>query len=149
MSITLICVLVAGTVLRLTRLVNKDTILEPWRNWVQAKAIRAEDRNDEWRILVGYEQQVAIRMDVFTQYSWVWTGEGEAPSLPHAYRAKWRGGFYPWLDDLIGCPWCISVYAAVPTATAALLWPTNTVIQIGLLACTASWVAGIVTAHTE
>lgn len=131
----LLAVLTVGAVLRFTVLINRDTITEPARSWVQAKAIEAEDRADDWRLAHGWVR-LAYTGTV------VYQGTDPEPSLPGAYRDKWRGGFWPWLDNLIGCPWCVSVYVAVPTAFVVVWFPTNRVVLAGLLACTASWVAG-------
>lgn len=48
------------------------------------------------------------------------------------------------LTYLVGCPWCVSIYTGTLAAAVTVLWPTNRVILIGLLALTASAVAGIV-----
>lgn len=48
---------------------------------------------------------------------------------------------------LISCDYCASMYVAPVVATVAVLWPTNRVILIGLIALTASFVAGIIAAH--
>lgn len=134
----LTALLAVATIIRFTVLINRDTILEPARQWTQAKAIRAEDRADVWRLANGY-QVSAITGTVFWK-----TDLGPEPSLPHAYRAKWRGGFWPWLDNLIGCPWCVSVYVSIPVAFVVTWWPTNRFVFAGLLACTGSLASGLV-----
>jgi hypothetical protein len=48
---------------------------------------------------------------------------------------------------LITCDYCTSMYVAPIVATVAVLWPTNRVVLIALIALTASFVAGIVAAH--
>lgn len=48
---------------------------------------------------------------------------------------------------LLTCDYCASIYIAPVVATVAVLWPTNRVIIIGLIALTASFVAGIIAAH--
>jgi hypothetical protein len=48
---------------------------------------------------------------------------------------------------LITCDYCASMYVAPVIATVAVLWPDNRVIIIGLIALTASFVAGYVAAH--
>jgi hypothetical protein len=141
----LLTVLTVGAVLRFTRLVNKDTILEPARQVVQGRAVAAEERADAWRLENGWTRPLPWS----SSGDLVWAGEGPEPSLPGAYRRRWRGGFWPWLDDLIGCPWCVSVYVSLPTAVVVVWWGDNRVVIAGLLACTASWVAGVVTAKTE
>ncbi len=47
----------------------------------------------------------------------------------------------------ISCDYCVSMYVAPIVATVAILWGDNRVIIIGLLALTASYVAGIIGAH--
>lgn len=44
---------------------------------------------------------------------------------------------------LLTCDWCASIWIAPFVATVAILWPTNRVVIIGLLALTASLVAGL------
>lgn len=48
---------------------------------------------------------------------------------------------------LISCDYCVSIYVAPVVATVAVLWGDNRVVIIGLLALTASFVAGIIGAH--
>jgi hypothetical protein len=48
---------------------------------------------------------------------------------------------------LIQCDYCASIYIAPIVATVAVLWGDNRVVIIGLLALTASFVAGIIGAH--
>lgn len=48
---------------------------------------------------------------------------------------------------LLTCDYCASVYVAPIVATVAVLWGDNRVVIIGLLALTASFVAGIIAAH--
>jgi hypothetical protein len=48
---------------------------------------------------------------------------------------------------LIECDYCASFYVAPVVATVVVLWPDNRVILIGLIALTASFLAGIVAAH--
>jgi hypothetical protein len=48
---------------------------------------------------------------------------------------------------LIGCDYCASVYIAPIVATVAVLWGDNRVVLIGLIALTASMIAGLVAAH--
>lgn len=145
----LLFVLTAGFVLSATRLVYKDTILEPARAVVQARAVAAEDRADAWRLDNGW----VLVDDVPHWFPEVHDGAAE-PKLPAAYRAKWRGGFWPWLDDLIGCPWCVAFHVAWPACAVVVatfwegaVWPG--VVVWGLLTMSTRWVAGIVTAKTE
>jgi hypothetical protein len=133
----LLTVLTVGTVLRFTRLINKDTILEPARDYVAARAAASEAR----RLDSGWSQPDP---DKPTR----WLAPEGLSGLALFFRRKWTG-FWPWLDDLIGCPWCVSVYVAVPAAFVVVWFGDNRAVIAGLLACTASWVAGFVTAHTE
>ena len=48
---------------------------------------------------------------------------------------------------LIGCDYCASMYLAPIVATVTVLWGDNRVILIGLLALTASQVAGMLGKH--
>ena len=47
----------------------------------------------------------------------------------------------------VSCDYCVSMYVAPAVATAAVLWGDNRVIIIGLLALTASFIAGTIAAH--
>jgi hypothetical protein len=129
--------LAVAAVVRFTVLVNRDMILEPARRWTMAKALRAEDRADTWKLANGWERLAHTGTIVYR-------GDGDPPSLPGMYRSKWRGGFWPWLDNLIGCPWCVSVYVSIPVALVAVWFPTNRLVIAGLLACTASLASGLV-----
>jgi hypothetical protein len=86
--------LVVGAVARLTRLVTKDTITAPARDWIEA-------------------------------------------------RAKKAGGRKLWgkVDDLVNCPWCVSVWVSAPVALAAVFLPRNRLVRAGLVALTSSWLA--------
>lgn len=46
------------------------------------------------------------------------------------------------LAYLITCPWCVSMYAAIPVTVGALWWGTNRVVIAVLLVLTASAFAG-------
>lgn len=128
-------VLAVGTVLRFTRLFSKDKILEPAREYIDARAQAAE----AGRLDRQWEQDpVTLK----------WRPPHGLTGLRLFFERKWTG-FWPWLDDLIGCPWCVSVYVSLPVAIVAVWWGDNRLILAGLLACTASWVAGIVQQHTE
>ena len=63
MTITLLVVLIVGAVWRVTRLITKDTIADPFRSWVENHTKAKAGRK-------------------------VWT----------------------FFDDLIVCPWCVSIY---------------------------------------
>lgn len=92
----LLALLAALTVYRVARLVTADTITEPARKWVEAKAVA-------------------------------------------------EGGRKLWikLDDLVVCPWCVSVWAGAVVAPVTVWWGDNRVILAGLLALAASAVAGL------
>jgi hypothetical protein len=92
--------LVVGAVARLTRLVTKDTITAPARDWIEAKAKKAGGRK-------------------------LWSK----------------------LDDLVNCPWCVSVWVSAPVALAATLAPRSRLVRAGLLALTSSWLAANVQAR--
>lgn len=47
----------------------------------------------------------------------------------------------------ISCDYCVSTYVAPVVAAVTVLWGDNRVIIIGLLALTASMIAGLVAAH--
>jgi UDP-N-acetylmuramyl pentapeptide phosphotransferase/UDP-N-acetylglucosamine-1-phosphate transferase len=48
------------------------------------------------------------------------------------------------LAYMIGCPWCASFWLAIPVSIAVVMWPTNRVVWIVLLALALSAVAGLV-----
>lgn len=48
---------------------------------------------------------------------------------------------------LLTCDYCASIYVGPPVALAVVMWPTNRVVLIALIALAASFVAGIVAAH--
>ena len=47
------------------------------------------------------------------------------------------------LDYLVQCPWCASMYLAVPVMIPAALWPDSTIVLIVLLVLSGSLVAGL------
>lgn len=49
------------------------------------------------------------------------------------------------LAYLSECPWCLSMWLAVPVVVVATLWPDNRWVIAGLLVLTASAVAGLIT----
>lgn len=55
-------------------------------------------------------------------------------------RAGMRG-WWNWLDDLVNCPWCVSIWVSFPTAFIAVWHASNRVVVAGMLALTASWLA--------
>jgi len=110
--------LVIGAVGRFTRLINGDTITEPIRDWVKARCARA----------LYNERHHPTR------------------GLLGFFRRRYRNGWM-WLTGLISCPWCVSVWVSVPIAYVTVFFPTNRFVIGGLLACTASYVAGNVQAR--
>lgn len=44
----------------------------------------------------------------------------------------------------ITCPWCVSIWVGTIIATLTVMWGDNRVVLVGLLALTASAVAGII-----
>jgi len=59
-----------------------------------------------------------------------------------SFRETRSQGLWHWLDDLLTCPWCTSIWLSVPVALVAVWYPTNRLVLAGLVALTASWVAG-------
>lgn len=49
------------------------------------------------------------------------------------------------LSYFVDCPWCVSMYAAIPPTVAAVWWPDNRAVWAVLLALTASAAVGLVT----
>ena len=50
----------------------------------------------------------------------------------------------PMVDYFVDCPWCTSMYLAVPLVVAHLVWPTSDVVLGIALVLAASLVAGLV-----
>ena len=72
-----------------------------------------------------------------------------ADYLTHTIRDKLTDR---WGEDshrayLIGCDYCASMYLAPIVATVGVLWPDNRVVIIGLIALTASQIAGMLGKH--
>jgi hypothetical protein len=88
----LVIFLIIGTTARLTRLVTADTITDPLREWVAAKA----------------KQKLS--------------------------RAVWHK-----IDDLLVCPWCVSIWVGVPSAYIGLAHWERYFVLGGMIALTASW----------
>ncbi len=121
----LVVLLAVGATTRLTRLINGDTLTEPIRTWLLVKAVHAEDRTAAGRNAdPGLNELPARRR-----------------TLPEFFKAKW-GGFWPWLDDLVNCPWCVSCWIGIIVGYVAVYFHDNRFILGGLVACTASYVAG-------
>lgn len=53
------------------------------------------------------------------------------------------------LSYFVTCDWCVSFWFAWAPVTAAVLWPTNRVVWIVLLALTASAVTGLAASRLE
>lgn len=164
----LLVFLTVGCVARFTRLVTKDSITEPFRDWVEARAEHVWATWGKYQHGAittgaphGYRRGQKVTVEgkgkcrvVAVPKS---TVEGGASSFAYRlagggplgwWRRKYKG-FWPWLDDLIHCPWCSSVWVGVPVAFVATWWGDNRVVVGGMLACTASWVAANVQAHAE
>lgn len=57
----------------------------------------------------------------------------------HAKRANRRA--WTWFDDLINCPWCVSIWISVPTAVIVMWNHSNRLVFAALVALSASWIA--------
>jgi hypothetical protein len=55
----------------------------------------------------------------------------------------WVGARSDWFGFLVTCPWCISVWIALPAAWASVYFATNRVVWVIAIALTGSLVAGI------
>lgn len=53
------------------------------------------------------------------------------------------------LAYLIGCPWCASIWLAIPISGAVVMWPTNRLVLVVLLGLSGSAVAGILARGDE
>lgn len=115
-------ILAVFTVTRFTHLIRRDVLMQPFRDYVRDRAVRVDAAN----LLARTEQPAP------------------AKGLLSYLKAKWHG-FWPWLDDLISCPWCVGVWCSIPVAYVTVYFPTNRFVIGGMLACTASYVAGYVT----
>lgn len=54
-----------------------------------------------------------------------------------------RGPVWQWLDTLVGCPWCVSVWLSVPIAGAAVRYGGSPWFLVPALAGTASAATGL------
>lgn len=91
----LVLVIWTLAVMRLTRLVNADTILDRPRLWLARRAVAARDEADEARNL---GQTVRHRRLARTADRW------------EAVLAFFQ------------CPWCVGMWVALATAWAPMLW---------------------------
>ena len=87
--------LVALLVARITRLINADTILDGFRVWLSEKERLAR--------LHEYQEKSAGR-------------EALAKKAARSAR-RWHAVNY-----LVYCPWCVSIWLAVPTAPLVAWW---------------------------
>lgn len=90
----LVVVLVIGTVARITRFITADSLTDPPRAWINARA----------KAKLG--------------------------------RRVWR-----YLDDLVNCPWCVSIWVGLATSYIVLWNWSNRFILASMIALTASWIA--------
>lgn len=65
-----------------------------------------------------------------------------APARTWIGRRASRGAVWRILDDLIGCPWCVSPYVAAAAAYVTIWYWDNRFILASLILCTASLVTG-------
>jgi len=115
--LALLILLVAGTTARLTRLVTKDSITEPLRAGIEKKAKANLGRNTR--------------------------SPDDAPGpISALWRRIRRRVTWTKIDDLLTCPWCVSVYVAVPVSFIVVWSPTNRFLWAGMIACTASLLTG-------
>lgn len=91
----LVALLIFGTTARLTRLVTADSITDPARDWIEAKA-----------------------------------------------KAKLGKGAWAKFDDLVSCPWCVSVWVGFATSFIVLWSWTNRFVLASMIALTASLFTG-------
>ncbi|MFD8335536.1 DUF1360 domain-containing protein [Streptomyces solisilvae] len=58
-------------------------------------------------------------------------------------------GFWTWVNELIGCPWCLSVWVAAPVAPAAIECGDTLAYQWGAGFLTLSWLTGLAAQHLD
>jgi len=96
----LVLVIYALAIMRLTRLVNSDTILDPLR-------IRLADRERQ-ALVLQREAKIA--------------GQNARAAVMARQRQRWQTANY-----FMGCPWCVSMWAAAGLTWVPLWFPHNPV----------------------
>lgn len=56
---------------------------------------------------------------------------------------------WSWLNELIGCPWCLSIWIAAGAAPAAILYGDHLAYQIPAALLTISWLTGLAATHLD
>lgn len=113
----LILVVYVLAVMRLVRLVNYDTVLDPLRVWIARRAQAAKSAADE-------------------------ANDAGQPIMAQAHSrrmARWNT-----LSYFLGCPWCVGFWLALATAIVPVMtmgWPWWAVFGVGF-AC--SYLVGLV-----
>lgn len=67
---------------------------------------------------------------------WI-AGHSDSTPKPGARRK-----FFTFLEDLVNCPWCLSIWVSIPVAVAAWMWGDSVWFTVPALALSASWIAG-------
>lgn len=88
-------------------------------------------------LLATYRIARLVTADYVTRPLRDWANRRDAAARPDADEPGALAYF-------VTCPWCVSMYAAIPVAFAAVWWPTNRAVLIALLVLAASAVAGII-----
>lgn len=127
----LICLLTVGAVVRLTRLVTEDVLLEPVRRWLDQRRSKPTSAPPIHRLTVmGSGQQLSDEIE--------WSDVADKPGPPQDEEPD-----TDWLVYLIHCRWCASIWIAGPVCAAAWACPHHWFVQIPILALTASLLAGL------
>jgi len=58
-------------------------------------------------------------------------------------------GFWPWFNELIGCPWCLSIWVAAAAAPAAIEYGDTLAYQWSAGFLTLSWLTGLAAQHLD
>ncbi|MEW1679158.1 DUF1360 domain-containing protein [Streptomyces noursei] len=58
-------------------------------------------------------------------------------------------GLWSWINDLIGCPWCVSIWVGAGVTPVAIEWGNTLAYQWPAAALTLSWVTGLVAQHWD
>jgi len=66
-----------------------------------------------------------------------------ADKITEALRSRAFRRQSNWLGYLVTCDWCLSVWVAPLPTVAAVLWPDNRVVLVGLVALAASALTGL------